>query len=465
VAQGMPVQVAGITREHVESFLADQVARLKASSARSRYASIRQFFRWLEDEGEIRESLLARYRGVLAASIHLELTGDERSPVSLNSVRERALAVGMRAGPSEPGRVLERLKRMRLTSSVLAAMMWLLSCGGDGGVRLRSADDRNHVDAGMPPTSAPAEPRLAASVQVGESPQGVSVTEDTAWIFVQEQDPVRFSAVAVDTTTDEVIRRITLPQDVYGLLATHEGLWLSTATWKQGGYGFSLLRMDPRSGDVTAELPDIRGPLAYGDGTLWATTEGDEPGTSTVVRIDPVSARTVATVALGEQAAYMTVGEGALWVLTLDADGDLLKVNPTTNAVTARVELGAGSPKPPAAGEGAVWVPITRPDFSTFVLRLDPRGGKLVGEPIPLDAQHPVNVALGARAGSVWFIGDLPGGQAVFRLDTATLKPDNTLSMLGPQRSFWTGAALDPTGKTIWISNYGDTVTRVDLDP
>jgi site-specific recombinase XerD len=60
--QGMPVEVANITREHVEAFLADQVARLRASSARARYASIRQFFRWLEDEGEIRESPMARMR-------------------------------------------------------------------------------------------------------------------------------------------------------------------------------------------------------------------------------------------------------------------------------------------------------------------------------------------------------------------------------------------------------------------
>jgi site-specific recombinase XerD len=62
VAQGMPVEVTNITREHVEAFLADQVARLRASSARARYASIRQFFRWLVDEGEIRESPMARMR-------------------------------------------------------------------------------------------------------------------------------------------------------------------------------------------------------------------------------------------------------------------------------------------------------------------------------------------------------------------------------------------------------------------
>jgi site-specific recombinase XerD len=61
-ASGMPTEVAKITREHIEAFIADQLARLKASSARSRYASIRQFFRWLAEEGEIRESPMARMR-------------------------------------------------------------------------------------------------------------------------------------------------------------------------------------------------------------------------------------------------------------------------------------------------------------------------------------------------------------------------------------------------------------------
>jgi site-specific recombinase XerD len=61
-AQGMPVQVANITREHVEAFLADQVAHLRASSARARYASLPQFFKWCEDEGEIRESPMVRMR-------------------------------------------------------------------------------------------------------------------------------------------------------------------------------------------------------------------------------------------------------------------------------------------------------------------------------------------------------------------------------------------------------------------
>lgn len=61
-ANGMPQAVAGIHREHVEAFVEDQLARLKPASAANRYRSLQQFFRWLVDEGEIRESPMARMK-------------------------------------------------------------------------------------------------------------------------------------------------------------------------------------------------------------------------------------------------------------------------------------------------------------------------------------------------------------------------------------------------------------------
>jgi site-specific recombinase XerD len=60
--QGMPRLVAGIRREHVEAFIEDQLARLKPASAANRYRSLQQFFRWLVDEGEVRESPMARMK-------------------------------------------------------------------------------------------------------------------------------------------------------------------------------------------------------------------------------------------------------------------------------------------------------------------------------------------------------------------------------------------------------------------
>ena len=61
-ATGMPMQVQGIRREHVESFLADILERFKPATAASKYRSLQQLFRWLLEEGEITESPMRRMR-------------------------------------------------------------------------------------------------------------------------------------------------------------------------------------------------------------------------------------------------------------------------------------------------------------------------------------------------------------------------------------------------------------------
>jgi site-specific recombinase XerD len=60
--RGMPTEVAALRREHVESFIEDQLANWKPTTAANRYSGIQAFFKWLVDEGEIRESPMARMR-------------------------------------------------------------------------------------------------------------------------------------------------------------------------------------------------------------------------------------------------------------------------------------------------------------------------------------------------------------------------------------------------------------------
>jgi hypothetical protein len=53
---GMPLGVANITSEHIEAFIEDQQAGLRPSSARVRYASLGQFFKWVVQDGERSDS-------------------------------------------------------------------------------------------------------------------------------------------------------------------------------------------------------------------------------------------------------------------------------------------------------------------------------------------------------------------------------------------------------------------------
>jgi|SRR5215207_4530732 len=59
----MPTDVAAIHREHVEAFLIDlQENGRRPATVAQRFRSLQQFFKWLRDQGEIRESPMANMR-------------------------------------------------------------------------------------------------------------------------------------------------------------------------------------------------------------------------------------------------------------------------------------------------------------------------------------------------------------------------------------------------------------------
>jgi site-specific recombinase XerD len=55
-SKGMPLVVANITREHIESFITELVKRTKPTTASIRFAALRLFFKWLVAEGEIQST-------------------------------------------------------------------------------------------------------------------------------------------------------------------------------------------------------------------------------------------------------------------------------------------------------------------------------------------------------------------------------------------------------------------------
>lgn len=61
-AAGMPTEAASITREHVESFIADLLERTKPATANNRYRALQQFFKWLDEEGEITTNPMGKMR-------------------------------------------------------------------------------------------------------------------------------------------------------------------------------------------------------------------------------------------------------------------------------------------------------------------------------------------------------------------------------------------------------------------
>ncbi len=60
--RGMPTDVANIRREHIEAFIEDLLGRFRPATAHNRYRGLQSFFRWLEEEGEVRETPMARMK-------------------------------------------------------------------------------------------------------------------------------------------------------------------------------------------------------------------------------------------------------------------------------------------------------------------------------------------------------------------------------------------------------------------
>jgi len=54
--------LTAIRREHVEAFIGWLLSRFHASTAANRYAGLRAFFGWAVDEGEIKDSPMAKMR-------------------------------------------------------------------------------------------------------------------------------------------------------------------------------------------------------------------------------------------------------------------------------------------------------------------------------------------------------------------------------------------------------------------
>lgn len=60
VSHGMPIDLENIRREHVESFIENLLSRFKPATAANRFGGLRAYFKWAAEEGEIRESPMAR---------------------------------------------------------------------------------------------------------------------------------------------------------------------------------------------------------------------------------------------------------------------------------------------------------------------------------------------------------------------------------------------------------------------
>lgn len=115
---------------------------------------------------------------------------------------------------------------------------------------------------------------------------------------------------------------------------------------------------------ILAEGQLVRGggPLASGFGAVWAL----DTATSDLLRVDPATRAVRARIPVGAQ-PFVQTAAGAVWVLSV---GRLLRIDPATNRVSARLALppAAQGPGVLLSTAGSVWLATAQ-----ILLRLDPK--------------------------------------------------------------------------------------------
>jgi hypothetical protein len=118
--------------------------------------------------------------------------------------------------------------------------------------------------------------------------------------------------------------------------------------------GAELLRIDAQTG-ASESVP--AGPVASDPkaafGSLWAGSAGG----SAVWRLDPITGRTIATVAAGKVTFGLAMGAGSMWV-TNYCEGTVSRIDPATNSVVGTTKVGY-QPKWLAVDRGHAWVGVS----------------------------------------------------------------------------------------------------------
>jgi YVTN family beta-propeller protein len=163
--------------------------------------------------------------------------------------------------------------------------------------------------------------------------------------------------------------------------------WTVTHVSLRGGNDFRVVAQRRlRLRHPLAELNSV----AVGKNAVWLAGNTVD---RRILKLDPQTARVVATVRLSVAPRRVTVGEGAVWV-TGEIDNVVLRIDPHENRVVARIRVGRGG-SGVAAGGGSVWVAN---GLDGTITRIDPHTNRIAETIRVGGSPHDLVVA----GGGVW---------------------------------------------------------------
>jgi len=305
---------------------------------------------------------------------------------------------------------------------------------------------------------------------VGSFPRDIAVGTGAVWVSVIDFNaggPERHSIVPIDPATNEIVA--TIPVGTAGNLAAgSDAVWMIDTV---EGPQDTVLRIDPATNEVVAGI--TVGPYAFDvavDSTgVWVTRDIDGRGQlGEVIRIDPATNEIAARIPVDGRLRDVVVGEGGVWVVdstsTLRREPSLVHVDPGSNEVVGRIP-GLASLNV-ATGGGFVWIQgwlsTIDPAVGTgsgdrpLVLRIDPVTDRIVGDAVPLSFFYP----FAFWDGGIWFVAE---ESTVSLLNAGTLEVEASIQVTAVAQDSTVHAAFDSATETIWVANYENTITRVDL--
>ena len=172
------------------------------------------------------------------------------------------------------------------------------------------------------------------------------------------------SVPAQPNAAGRVVSSVSVPDAVFSIAAAEGGVWVPDAN------AGTLLRIDPRSGRITATITisTVTGPrsgfdtVATSPGAVWVTSGADDA----LLRIDPSSNTVAQRIPLGMRPSSLAVLGGDVWVTGSQANR-VLRVSVATGDVLATVPV--TDPRSVAGGDGAVWVVS---ELEGVLSRIDP---------------------------------------------------------------------------------------------
>jgi streptogramin lyase len=186
-------------------------------------------------------------------------------------------------------------------------------------------------------------------------------------------------------------------------------LWISNGAFTAGRAANAVSRVDLRSLSAIEpiRLENTPSAIAFGFGAVWLGTYDDPSSAASLTVIQPGSARPAVLRLAPNQAAgplSIATGNGSVWVLTFT--GMLIRVDPETRRVLARIKIGITGPPGPssyeplsvAVGAGAVWV-TDRADDS--IAQINPRTNTLI-RTISLGSLEAVPCDIAATTHALW---------------------------------------------------------------